>query len=201
MIARVFGTFASASGVLFLGILDSTLIFFLPLGIDAVVILMAARHPGYAWLYPVLATTGSLIGSLLTYWVGRKLGEHGLSRFISAGRLQFVRKRLRRHGAFTVAALSIIPPPFPFTPFVLTSGALHFSRMRLFPTLALARLVRFGIEAALAVEYGDELVYWMGSQTFKIAIGIFIAIAVIGTIISAFLIVKRARKIQPDAEA
>jgi membrane protein YqaA with SNARE-associated domain len=195
LFARVFGTFASASGVLFLGILDSTLIFFLPLGIDAVVILMAARHTDQAWLYPLLATAGSLIGSLLTYWAGRKIGEHGLSRFVSEGRLQFVRRRLRRHGAFTVAALSIIPPPFPFTPFMLMSGALHFSRLRLFPTLAAARLLRFGVEAALAVEYGDELVRWMSSGTFKIAIGIFIGVAVIGTAISAFLIIKRARRI------
>lgn len=195
MFARVFGSFASASGVLFLGILDSTLIFFLPLGIDAVVILMAARHADTAWLYPVLATAGSLIGSALTYWVGRKFGEHGLSRFVPEGRLQFVRSHLRRHGAFTVAALSLIPPPFPFTPFMLMSGALHFSRLRLFPVLAAARLLRFGIEAALAVKYGNALVYWMGSDTFKVAIGVFIAIATVGTIISAFVIVRRARRI------
>ena len=181
--------------VLFLGILDSTLIFFLPLGIDAVVILMAARNTHMAWLYPLLATAGSLIGSGITYWAGRKLGEHGLSRFIPAGRLQSVRKRLRTHGAFTVAALSLIPPPFPFTPFVLTSGALHFSRFRLFPSLALARLLRFGVEAALAVKYGNALVYWMKSDTFKIAIGTFIAVAIVGTIVSAFVIVRRARTI------
>ena len=195
MFARVFGSFASASGVLVLGILDSTLIFFLPLGIDAVVILMAARNTALAWLYPVLATAGSLLGSGFTYWLGRKLGEHGLSRFIPARRLRFVRNRLQRHGAFTVAALSLIPPPFPFTPFVLTSGALHFSRLRLFPLLALARLLRFGLEAALAVKYGNALVSWMQSDTFRIAIGVFIAVATIGTIVSAFIIVRRTRAI------
>jgi membrane protein YqaA with SNARE-associated domain len=195
LFARVFGTFASASGVLVLGILDSTLIFFLPLGIDAVVILLAASRPHQAWLYPVLATAGSVIGSALTYWAGRKLGEHGLSRVVPERRLQFVRKQLRRHGAFTVAALSLIPPPFPFTPFVLMSGALHFSRYRLFPSLAAARLIRFGIEAALAVKYGSVLVYWMGSDTFRIAIAIFIAVATIGTIVSAFVIVRRTRRI------
>ena len=191
----MFGSFASASGVLFLGILDSTLIFFLPLGIDAVVILLAARNTESAWLYPLLATAGSLIGSAITYWVGRKLGEHGLSRVIPAHRLDFVRRRLRSHGAITVAALSLIPPPFPFTPFVLMSGALHFSRLRLFPFLALARLLRFGVEAALAVKYGDALVHWMGSGTFKIAIGVFIAIAVVGTAISAFVMMRRAKGI------
>ena len=192
----MFGSFASVSGVLFLGILDSTLVFFLPLGIDAVVIFMAARNPELAWLYPVLATTGSVLGSALTYWAGHKVGEHGLSRFVPAGRLQLVRSRLKRHGAFTVAALALIPPPFPFTPFVLVSGALHFSRLRLFPMLALARLVRFGLEAALAVKYGDALVGWMASDTFRIAVATFIAIATIGTIVSAFIVVKRARLIR-----
>lgn len=183
------------SGVLFLGILDSTLVFFLPLGIDAVVILMAARNPELAWIYPVLATIGSVIGSALTYWAGHKVGEHGLSRFVAAGRLQLVRSRLKRHGAFAVAALALIPPPFPFTPFVLVSGALHFSPLRLFPMLALARLLRFGLEAALAVKYGDALVLWMQSDTFKVAVGVFIAIATIGTMVSAFVVVRRARRI------
>lgn len=181
--------------MLFLGILDSTLIFFLPLGIDAVVILLAARNTESAWLYPLLATAGSLIGSAITYWVGRKLGEHGLSRVVPAHRLDFVRRRLRSHGAVTVAALSLIPPPFPFTPFVLMSGALHFSRLRLFPFLALARLLRFGIEAALAVKYGDALVHWMGSGTFKIAIGVFIGIAVVGTAVSAVVMIRRTKRI------
>ena len=181
--------------MLFLGILDSTVVFFLPLGIDAVVILMAARHADKAWQYPLLAAAGSVIGSAVTYWAGRKIGEHGLSRFITQRRLDLARTYLRRNGAFAVAALALIPPPFPFTPFVLTAGALHFSRMRLFPLLAIARLARFGVEAALAVKYGTELVRWMESDGFKVAIGVFIGIAVVGTAVSAFVLIRRTRRI------
>lgn len=195
MFARVFGSFASASGVLFLGILDSTLIFFLPLGIDAVVILMAARHPSVAWLYPVLATAGALIGSGITYWAGRKLGSKGLARFVPQRRLDAARAYLRRNGAFAVAGLALIPPPFPFTPFMLTAGALHVSRLRLFPLLGLARLIRFGLEAWLAVTYGEQLTRWMASEEFKIGVWIFVGIAVLGTAISALVIFKRARRI------
>jgi membrane protein YqaA with SNARE-associated domain len=196
LLARVFGSFASASGVLFLGILDSTLVFFLPLGIDAVVILMAARHPSIAWMYPLLATAGSVIGSAITYWAGRKIGARGLSRFVPQRRLDGARSYLRSHGAFAVAGLALIPPPFPFTPFVLTAGALHVSRMRLFPLLGLARLVRFGLEAWLAVTYGEELTRWMASEQFKIGVWVFVGIAVLGTIVSALIIVKRARRIE-----
>lgn len=196
MLGRLFGTFASASGVLLLGILDSTLVFFLPLGIDAVVILLAARNPSRAWLYPLLAASGAVIGSAITYWAGRKLGEHGLARFVPAARLASIRTSLRRHGAFTVAALALIPPPFPFTPFVLTAGALHFSRLRLFPLLGLARLARFGVEAALAVKYGGALTDWMASDTFKVAVGAFVAVAVVGTAVSVGWVWRRSRRIE-----
>jgi hypothetical protein len=35
----------------------------------------------------------------------------------------------------------------------------------------------------------------MQSDTFKIAVGVFIAIATIGTMVSAFIVVRRARRI------
>ena len=155
-----------------------------------------ARNPSQAWLYPLLAASGAVIGSAITYWAGRKIGEHGLARFVPKSRLASVRTHLRRHGAFTVAALALIPPPFPFTPFVLTAGALHFSRLRLFPLLGAARLLRFGLEALLAVKYGAALTTWMASDTFKFAIGGFIAVAVIGTVVSAIVVVRRNRRIE-----
>ena len=54
------------------------MVFFLPLGIDFIVIIMAARKPELFWLYAILATVGSLVGAALTFWIGRKVGEHGL---------------------------------------------------------------------------------------------------------------------------
>lgn len=177
-----------------LGILDSTLVFFLPLGIDAVVIFLAASNPSRAWLYAALAATGGVVGSAITYWVGRKIGEHGLSRFVSASRLASIRARLRRHGAFTVAALALVPPPFPFTPFVLMAGALHFSRFRLFPLLGLARFARFAVEVALAVHYGDALTEWMASDTFRVAVGAFVIVAMAGTIGSIVWVVRRSHR-------
>jgi membrane protein YqaA with SNARE-associated domain len=74
------GYFLTPGGLIVLGALDSTFLFFLPLGIDFAVVILAARTPGLFWLYALLATAGSVIGGALTFWVGRKLGEHGLSR-------------------------------------------------------------------------------------------------------------------------
>ena len=48
----------------------------------------------------------------------------------------------------SVAALALIPPPFPFTAFVLTSGALRVNAWTFFGDAGGAsRLLRFGVEA------------------------------------------------------
>jgi membrane protein YqaA with SNARE-associated domain len=176
-----------------MGALDASMIFFLPLGIDFVVIIMAARKPELFWLYPLLATIGSIAGAALTFWIGRKAGEVGLTRFVNPKRLEHVKARVNR-GATVVAALAIIPPPFPFTPFVLTSGALGMNAWSFFSTLAAVRVFRFGVECALASRYGSQIIRWMKTPIFEMIVGIFIALAVIGTIVSAIALVRGSKK-------
>ena len=80
----------SPFGIVLMGILDASMVFFLPLGIDFVVIIMVARKPEWFWWYALLATVGSLLGALGTFWGGRKVGEKGLTRFVSERRLKRV---------------------------------------------------------------------------------------------------------------
>jgi membrane protein YqaA with SNARE-associated domain len=194
------GYFLTPAGVVLMGALDSSLVFFLPLGIDFVVIIMTARKPELFWLYALLATLGSVIGAAVTFWLGRKVGEHGLSRLIKPSRLKRVEQRVGRRAAVSVAALAIVPPPFPFTAFVLTSGAFRVNAWHFFLTLAGVRLVRFAVEAALAARYGRGLLAWMNSTTFTVVVGVLAALAVIGTIVSAVAIARSTRRrAGPDA--
>jgi membrane protein YqaA with SNARE-associated domain len=187
------GYFLTVPGVVVMGALDASMVFFLPLGIDFVVILMTARKPELFWLYALLATAGSLIGAAGTYWVGKQAGEKGLSRFVSARRLNHVKARVNR-GSLVVAGLALIPPPFPFTPFVLASGALGMNVWSFFGALAVVRLFRFGVEGALAHRYGTQIVRWMNTPTFQAVVGVFIALAVIGTIVSAVILVRGSKR-------
>ena len=88
------GYFLTPAGIVAMGLLDSSLVFFLPLGIDFVVIIMAARKPELFWLYAVLATIGAMAGAAVTFWLGRKLGEKGLERIVSPSRLKRVQRRI-----------------------------------------------------------------------------------------------------------
>src|SRR5258707_152130 len=91
--------FASPIGIVVLAALDSTLFFSLPFGIDAAVIILAARLQGLAWIVPLLATAGSMVGAALTFWMGVKIGEKGLDRYVDAKRLKKIRKKIRTSGA------------------------------------------------------------------------------------------------------
>ncbi|MEO6238237.1 MAG: VTT domain-containing protein [Vicinamibacterales bacterium] len=189
----ILGYFLSPVGLVFMGILDASMVFFLPLGIDFVVIIMAARKPEYFWLYALLATLGSVLGAMGTFWVGRKAGEKGLTRFVSERTLARVKTRVNR-GVFVVASLGLIPPPFPFTPFVLASGAIGMNPWSFLGALAAVRAFRFGLESALAAHYGSGILRWMKTPTFQMVVGVFIALAVIGTIVSAVLLARSSKR-------
>lgn len=188
------GYFLTPPGLVVLGALDSSIIFFLPLGIDFAVIILAAKTPKLFWLYAILATVGSVIGAAVTFWIGRKVGEHGLAKLIKPSRLSRVQARVGQGAAVTVAALAIIPPPFPFTAFVLTSGAWRVNAWTFFLTLAGVRALRFAAEAGLAAYYGRGILVWMRSTAFTVTVGAITAIAIIGTIASAVTLYRGTKR-------
>lgn len=194
LLNAVLGYFLTPAGLIVLGALDSSLIFFLPLGIDIVLIILTARHPELFWLYALLAASGSIVGASVTFWLGRKVGEHGLSRLVNPSRLKRIEDRVSKGAAISIGALSMIPPPFPFTAFVLTGGALRVSAWSFLTTLGLARLVRFGVEAALAARYGQQILGWMESTAFEVTVGVLIVLAVVGTIVSAVAVIRSTRR-------
>jgi membrane protein YqaA with SNARE-associated domain len=181
---------ATPLGVVVLAALDSTLFFSLPFGIDASVIILAARLHALWWIVPLLATAGAMAGAALTFWMGVKIGDAGLERWVSGKRLEQIRCRIRDNGAVALAVLDLIPPPFPFTPFVLAAGALDVSPRLFFLTLAACRIFRFGVEASLAAAYGRTVLSWLDSDLFHDIVLFFIGVAVLLTAMSLVKIVR-----------
>ena len=184
---------ASPLGVVVLAALDSTLFFSLPFGIDAAVIILAARLRDLWWIVPFLATAGSVAGAALTFWMGMKIGEQGLERWVPAKRLERIRAKVRKKGAIALAVLDLIPPPFPFTPFVLAAGALEVKSRLFFVTLIACRILRFGLEAALAATYGQGVMRMLDSDLFHDIVMFFVVIAIGLTILSFVKILRMSR--------
>jgi membrane protein YqaA with SNARE-associated domain len=189
----IFGGLMSWWGLWLIAALDSTMVFFLPVAVDIDVIILASRSRELFWLYPILASAGSLCGAAVTFYIGRRLGEAGLNHFVSKGRLASIRRRIENEGAVALAVLDLIPPPFPFTACILAAGALRVSTRLFFVTLGLTRLLRFGVEALLAHYYGPQIIGWLESDTFEY-IGIFLfAVAVLGTAITTVQLIRSTR--------
>lgn len=186
--------FLTPGGLLLLGVLDASVVFFLPLGIDFVVIILSARKPELFWMYGLLATVGSVIGAAGTFWMGKKVGDHGFARFVKPSTLRRVQARVSHGAAVTVAGLGIIPPPFPFTAFILTSGACGLNVWTFLSTLAAVRSVRFVAEAALAAYYGRGILKWMESSTFTAVVIGLAVLAIIGTIVSAVTVYRSVKR-------
>ena len=190
----VIALFATPIGIVILAAADSTLFFSLPFGIDAaIIILLAARRHTLAWIVPLLATGGSLVGAALTFWMGVKIGEKGLDRYAPPRRLKKIRDRVRKNGAVLLAAFDLVPPPFPFTPFVLAAGALDVKASTFFITLGVCRLLRFGAEALLGVIYGRQLLVWLDSDLFHNIVAASIVLAIALTVLSMLRFIRATR--------
>jgi membrane protein YqaA with SNARE-associated domain len=184
----LFGFFLTWWGAFLMAALDTSMLFFLPFGIDALVIFLSARDEDLFWLYPLLATAGSLTGAAVTFWVGRKAGELGIERLVSARRLERLKCKISDAGAIALAVPALLPPPFPLTPFILTCGALDMNRSRFFLTFGIVRMLRFGAEAVLARMYGRGVLAMLRSEVFQTIVAVFIVVAIIGTIASAVVL-------------
>jgi membrane protein YqaA with SNARE-associated domain len=187
------GLFLSTGGLFVLAAAESTVFFWFPFGVDAAVILMVARSEERAWLYPLIATAGSVAGTALTLWMGKKIGETGIARYAPEKRLKAVKAKVKKKGAAAIALLGIIPPPFPFTPFVLASGALKVNIPRFLAALTLVRLARFGAEALLAARFGRLAVRWLNSDAMQFFVGGLIALAIVGTAVMLYGLSRRRR--------
>jgi membrane protein YqaA with SNARE-associated domain len=181
----------SPIGIGVLAALDSTLIFFFPLGVDFAMVLMGGRDPSLFWLYPLIGTAGSLLGAASSFAVGHAAGEAGLKHWIPPHRLEKVQRRARESGAPTLAALDLMPPPFPFTLFVVAAGALDVNRWRFFLTLAVVRLFRFGVESALGARYGTGLAMQIGTKVIRDAAGVYVVVAIAASVVSLVRLLNR----------
>ena len=175
-------------GLLLLGVLDSSFLF-MPLGNDLLVIALTANHHERILYYVAMATIGSIGGVFITDWVSRKSGKKGIDD--KSRRMRYIKGKVEKNGGLAIAVASLMPPPFPFTPFVIVAAALQYPRNKLLAIVAGCRAVRFGTEGWLAVVFGRSIIGMANQPTVQWFI---IALVVISTGGSAFSIWTGIRK-------
>jgi membrane protein YqaA with SNARE-associated domain len=143
-----------AFGLFAIALLDSALIP-LPSGPDLIMITLSAVNPARMPLYALAATAGSTIGCTILYLIARRAGEGALSR-VSPEKRARIQNLLGRYDMLAMMTTAVLPPPFPFKPFVLGAGVFKLKTVRFVVAIMIGRAIRFLIEGWLAIEFGDD---------------------------------------------
>jgi membrane protein YqaA with SNARE-associated domain len=179
-------------GLFLLSALDSSFLV-LPFGNDLLLIaLVSANRNSLVWIaYVVVSAIGSLVGVFVVDLIMRKAGEKGLERFVSQRRIEKLKSKLENKAGITVFIATLIPPPFPFTPAVMTASALQTPRGKLYSAVFFGRLLRFGAEAVLALYFGRQVIAFINSDVVSYIVYGIIGIAVVLSTLSVLKWLKR----------
>jgi membrane protein YqaA with SNARE-associated domain len=179
-------------GLVLLGLADNSVI---PLtgSMDVLTIWLAARHHEPWPYYAFMATLGAVIGGYITYALARKGGKEAMERKLSKKRATQFSRAFARWGFGSVAIPALMPPPFPFLPFLLAAGAMQYSPKKFLTALVVGRGVRYSVVAWLGFHYGRHILRFF-SLYYKPAVAILIGLAVIGAVLSLIQYLRMKRK-------
>jgi membrane protein YqaA with SNARE-associated domain len=179
-------------GLILLGVADNSVI---PLtgSMDVLTIYFAARHREPWPYYALMATLGAVLGGYITYSLARKGGKEAMERKLSKRRAAKFCKAFERWGFAAVAVPAVMPPPFPFVPFLLAAGAMQYSRKKFLAALTLGRGLRYSIVAGLGFLYGNHILRFF-SKYYKLAAAVLIGLAVIGAALSLMQYLRYRKK-------
>lgn len=200
-LAGVFYFFVArgAPGLLLLGVLDSSFLA-LPFANDIAVIVLSSLHHERMLVFVVAATAGSLAGCWIMFFIGQKGGESFIRSHMSPQRFERLHQAIGRKGPVLLATPALIPPPFPFTAFVLGAGALEVKRAPFLSMLTAMRFVRFLVEGIAAIYFGRGIVRWLNTPGFHLFIQILMGIAILASAYSVYRLIKASRA-QPGSAA
>jgi membrane protein YqaA with SNARE-associated domain len=149
----------------------------LPGGPDVVMIGLSANNAAAMPLYALAATAGSAIGCAVLYLIARRAGVAALSR-VAPKRRARIENLLGRFDLIAVMVPAVLPPPFPFKPFVLCAGVLKLKTWRFITAIFVGRAVRFLLEGWLAIRFGEDAGLMIRQQGWKVLVAVVVAAGV-----------------------
>lgn len=167
-------------GLFLMSALDSSFLV-LPFGNDLLLIaLVSSNRESLIWIaYVLVSAAGSVLGVFVIDLLMRKAGEKGLERFVKPQRLERLKKKLENKLGITVLVATLLPPPFPFTPVIMTASALQCSRRKLLSAVFVGRIIRYTAEAILALYFGRQVIAYFNSDVVSYIVYGLIAVAIV----------------------
>lgn len=166
-------------GLFLMSIEDSAGIALVP---EILMVDLTLHHPHRMFEYILITVAGTVIGSLILFFIARELGLHWVGKHMSPERFHRIHRWFERNELLAVAVPAVAPPPVPFKLFVLVAGLFEMSWLHFIGAMAAARFVRYYLEAWLALRYGPQAAHFFQRHPEVLAA------VIVALFIGAFLI-------------
>ena len=181
-------------GLILLGFADNSLIP-LPGSMDALTIILSAHQRAWWPYYAAMATIGGIVGGYTTYALGER-GEAALEKKLPKKKAEKIYRLFNKYGFWSLFVPALLPPPVPYSPFLLAAGVLKYPKRNFFIAVGTARAIRYGLLAWLGSIYSKQI-FGFFSKYYKPLFWTLIGLAVIGGIAALFWVWKRKREGKP----
>ncbi|MCA1066317.1 YqaA family protein [Rossellomorea sp. AcN35-11] len=173
-------------GLILVSFADSS---FFPIPPDVLLIPLAIANPENALLYALYTTIASVIGALLGWLIGKKLGRPILVYFFSEKRIQKVEEYFNKYGAMALLIAGLTPIPYKiFTIFAGVSGV----KIRVLVIWSIiGRGLRFFLEGAIILALGAKAKPFIEENFTLLTLG---AGGVLVAVYLVYLIIKKRKK-------
>lgn len=182
-----------------LGILDSSII---PTfgSLDLLTAWLAAGTP-YLWFYyAAMSTAGSLIGAILTYRLGLRMGRHWIEKKIGPKKYQKISNLIDRWRAGSILISTIAPPPFPSSWFFLVAGAFSYPKKQFYSALVLGRALRYSLITLVAAHYGRHFLRYLRHPLHYLLISLIITASLV-TAVWLFARHKDGKRVEAEIQS
>jgi membrane protein YqaA with SNARE-associated domain len=171
---------------------DSSVLSF-PFFPDAVLIQLCVANPARMPYYAAMAALGSLCGCLLLYGLAKKGGEAFFHKH-ARGKAEVIKEWVEKNAFLSAFVPALLPPPFPFKPFVLAEGVFQVPWRTFVIAILLGRGLRYGGEGLLAVRYGDQALPFLKAHGAAFAVSVVVVLVLLYGV-SHFVFRKPAAKV------
>lgn len=164
-----------------------------PGGVDGLVVFFAVQVPGAAYTTAAIAVVGSIIGSLVLFFLARRGGEAYFERHAQTRRGARMKRWFLEYGLTTVFVPAMVPIPMPLKLFIIAAGAFEMHPAAFTLVLGIARILRYFFLAWLGRKLGNQTLPYLTHhlwQLFGFAAALFFALYV------AIKVVDRRRKLR-----
>jgi uncharacterized membrane protein YdjX (TVP38/TMEM64 family) len=144
-----------------------------------------------------MAALGAVLGVSILDLIARRMGEEGLERFVSAEKVKQLKSKLKKRSGWAILVVSLLPPPFPFRPLIVTASALQSPRLPMLLGVFTGRLMRYSCEAILILYIGRRLLVFLESSLFEYVIYALSAVTVVGSLLTLRVWMVKVEKHKP----